>query len=528
MQRRANPCRQPSPLIWILLVALSSTGCASTQPPPKPRADDRPNIIFVFSDDHASQAIGAYGSVLNQTPNIDRLAREGVVFRNVYATNAICGPSRAVIQTGKHSHVNGFIDHSSRFDSTQVTFPKLLQQAGYQTAVIGKWHLVSRPMGFDHWEILPGQGDYYSPDFITPTGRVRESGYVTDVITDKVLTWLERGRDRERPFMIMYQHKAPHRSWMPSPEHLTLFDGEQIPEPPTLFDDYAGRTTYAPAAEMTVARHLHPSYDLKLPFDDSGGLDAVARRNYERMNEEQRAAWNAAYGPKNEAFRRANLQGAELVRWNYQRYIKDYLRTVASIDDNLGRLLDYLDRTGLAENTVVIYSSDQGFFLGEHGWYDKRWMYEESLRMPFLVRWPGVVRPGSENRDLVQNLDFAATFLDMAGAPVPSDMQGRSIVPLLSGRTPSDWRRSIYYHYYEYPGAHMVPRHYGVRTHRHKLVHYYQRGEWELFDLEKDPDELRSVYTDPAYASIRQELTRELARLRAAYRVPEVDPEPSR
>ena len=519
--------RRRLPLPRILLLAglalwVPSQGMAQ-------QTRERPNIIFVFSDDHAAQAIGAYGSRINETPNIDRLAREGMIFRNVFATNAICGPSRAVIQTGKHSHLNGFIDHASRFDSSQLTFPKLLRQAGYQTAIIGKWHLVSEPVGFDHWDILPGQGDYYNPDFLTPAGRTQESGYVTDVITDKVLGWLDHGRDPERPFMLMYQHKAPHRSWMPGPEHLTLYDGATLPEPATLFDDYAGRNQGASTAEMRIADHLHPSYDLKLPFlEQADRLDPAARRNYERMTGEQRAAWDAVYGPRNEAFRRANLQGEELVRWKYQRYVKDYLRTVASIDDNLGRLLDYLDESGLAENTVVIYSSDQGFFLGEHGWFDKRWMYEESMRMPFLVRWPGVVDPGSENTDLVQNLDFAETFLEIAGVSVPAEMQGRSIVPLLQGRPPPDWRQSIYYHYYEFPGEHAVPRHYGVRTARHKLVHYYQTGEWELFDLERDPDELRSVHGDPAYAGVQQELDRELRRLRVQYAIPERDPEPSR
>lgn len=510
------------------ILTLLVTACTGGSAPSTPQASERPNIIFVFSDDHAAHAIGAYGSQINETPNLDRLAKEGMTFHNVFVTNSICGPSRAVIQTGKHSHLNGFIDHRSRFDSTQVTFPKLLQEAGYQTAIIGKWHLVTTPMGFDHWEILPGQGDYYNPEFITPEGRVSERGYVTDVITDKVLGWLEGGRDPDRPFMLMYQHKAPHRSWMPGPDHLTLYEGEEIPEPETLLDDYSGRVSAAATTEMTIAQHLHPSYDLKFPFlDDGTGLDAAARRNYERMDADQRAAWDAAYDPRNEAFARANPQGEERIRWFYQRYIKDYLRTVASIDDNFGRLLDFLEEEGLADNTIVIYSSDQGFFLGDHGWYDKRWMYDESLRMPFLVRWPGVVRPGSVNHDLVQNLDFAETFLDAAGVQVPAEMQGRSIVPLLRGETPEDWRSSIYYHYYEFPGEHAVPRHYGVRTAAHKLVHYYQLGEWELFDLERDPAEVESVYHDPDYADIRAELEDELTRLRAQYRVPEIDPEPS-
>lgn len=478
------------------------------------QSPSRPNIIFVFPDDHATHAISAYGSAINQTPSIDRLAREGMLFRNAFVTNSICAPARAVVLTGKHSHMNGVYDNGQTFDGAQVTFPKLLQEAGYQTAIIGKWHLTSEPTGFDYWKVLPGQGDYYNPAFLTAAGRVQETGYVTDIITDETLDWLERGRDPARPFMLMYPHKAPHRTWAPGPDHLTTYDGEDIPEPATLFDDHAGRASVRRTQTMTIAEHL-TARDLK--------LDATAGGN--DLTPEQRRAWDAAYGPKNAAFLEANLQGDDLVRWKYQRYIKDYLRTIASIDDNLGRLLDYLEASGLAENTVVIYTSDQGFFLGDHGWYDKRWMYEESLRTPLIVRWPGVVRAGSENQDLVQNLDFAQTFLDMAGAPTAPFMQGRSLVPLLQGSTPEDWRESIYYHYYEFPAVHCVARHYGVRTARYKLIHFYQHDEWELFDLEADPDELRSVYDDPGYADVVRELERELVRLRNQYRVPGSEPE---
>ena len=461
---------------------------------------DRPNIIFVFTDDHASHAISAYGSKINQTPNIDRLANEGMLFRNCLVTNSICAPSRAVILTGKHSHVNGVIDNRVEFDTSQQVFPKLLKKAGYQTAMIGKWHLKAEPTGFDYWKVLIGQGTYYNPKFRTPEGVIQPTGYTTDIITDLALKWLDEGRDKSKPFMMMYQHKAPHREWQASPNHLTMYDDVDIWEPPTLFDDYAGRTSAAKWASMTIQRHMN-DLDLKL----------VPPRY---MNEEQLQQFHAAYDPKNEAMRKANLKGKDLVRWKYQRYVKDYLRSIASVDDNLGRVLDYLEQSGLAKNTVVIYSSDQGFYLGDHGWFDKRWMYEESLKMPLIVRWPGVTAPGSENRDLVQNLDFAETFLDMAGAPQPDDMQGRSIVPLLEGQTPDDWRKSAYYHYYEFPGWHDVRRHYGVRTACHKLVHYYNIGEWELFDLEKDPDELRSVYDDPAYAEVVSELKAELVRLR--------------
>ncbi len=499
------------------------TACRSAPPP---------NIIFVFADDHASQAIGAYGdrlAPLSPTPNIDRLAREGMLFRNAFVTNAICAPSRAVILTGKHSHANGILTNAERFDSSQVTFPKLLQRGGYQTAIVGKWHLKSDPTGFDYWEVLSDQGVYYNPDFLTVGGTVRDTGYVTDLITDRVLDWLRSGRDPAKPFMLMYQHKAPHREWSPGPEFLSQYDDVEIPEPPTLFDDYAGRTSATRTQEMTLARHMHLGYDLKLwpntvePDDPANAWMAGLRA---RMTDEQRSAWDDAYAAGNEWFRRSPPRGDDLTRWKYQRYLKDYLRTVASVDDNLGRLLDYLDESGLAEHTVVVYASDQGFFLGEHGWYDKRWMYEESLRMPLIVRWPGVTAPGSENSDLVQNLDFAETFLEIAGVPVPTEMQGRSLVPLLRGRHPDGWRDDIYYHYYEFPGVHAVQRHYGIRTDRYKLIHYYLIGEWELFDLQRDPDELRSVYDDPGYADVVADLRARLAELRRIYGVPEEDPIP--
>ena len=463
-----------------------------------------PNVVFMFTDDHASHAISAYGSKINQTPNLDRIAREGMLFRNCFCTNSICAPSRAVILTGKHSHLNGVPTNREKFDGSQQTFPKLLQKAGYQTAMIGKWHLKTDPTGFDFWNVLIGQGPYYNPPLKTPGGTVKHTGYTTNILTDIALDWLDNKRDKSKPFMLMWQHKAPHRNWQPSPDHLSLYDDTTIPEPPTLFDDYANRTSAAKTQTMTVAGHLNDN-DLKL----------TPPKN---LTPEQLETWNAAYDPKNAAFREANLSGDELVRWKYQRYMKDYLRCITSVDDNVGRMLDYLDKAGLSENTIVIYSSDQGFYLGDHGWFDKRWMYEESLRMPLMVRWPGVVEPGSEDRNLVQNLDFAETFLDIAGVDNPPDMQGQSLTPLLRGETPADWRKSIYYHYHEFPGAHSVRRHYGVRTGRYKLIRYYNIDEWELFDLKKDPDELKSIYEDPAYAGIVQRLTRELERLRELYK----------
>jgi len=500
---------------FILLVILLSNCDGNKQN----NLTEKPNIIFIFTDDHAIQAIGAYGSIINQTPNIDRLADEGMIFRNAFCTNSICAPSRAVIQTGKHSHLNGVIDNIEVFDSAQVTFPKLMRQGGYQTAMIGKWHLKSEPVGFDYWKVLPGQGEYYNPDFRTPEGRERIEGYVTDIVTDLSLNWLDKGRDKEKPFMLMLQQKAPHRPWYAGPDHLTMYEDVEFPEPETLFDDYQNRASGAAMQEMEIDRHMALAWDLKIaPITPE---DSIAERRYfsriERFTPEQLKAWNEVYGPINEEFRNSNLEGRELVRWKYQRYLRDYLKCIASVDDNIGRVLDYLQKNDLSDNTVVIYSSDQGFYLGEHGWFDKRWMYEESLHMPFIVKWPGITTPGSVNTDMVQNLDFAETFLDIAGLPIPSEMQGRSLVPLLKSETPDDWRKSIYYHYYEYPGAHMVQKHNGVRTDRYKLINYYELGEKELFDLELDPNEMKSVYNDPEYAEIQTELEQELARLKEYY-----------
>ncbi|MDH3734689.1 MAG: sulfatase [Gemmatimonadota bacterium] len=484
------------------------------------RSADRPNILLIFSDDHAPHAISAYGSRINRTPHIDRLADEGAIFLNSFCTNSICGPSRAVVLTGKHSHINGrLVNGGEPFDMSQWTFTKALQGTGYETAIIGKWHLGVQPEGFDHWEHLPGQGRYYNPDFRTPAGNVRYEGYVTDIIADLSIDWLREGRDPNRPFLLMSQHKAPHRNWMPGPAHLRTYEGEDIPEPETLFDTYENRASPAGQTEMTIAEHMFPAYDLKITpaAADNETDQRFWAAEWDRMNDEQRAAWEAAYGPRNEAFFAAGLEGRDLVRYYYQRYIKDYLRSVASVDDSVGHILDYLDESGLADNTLVIYCSDQGFYLGEHGWYDKRWMYEESLRMPFLVRWPAGIEPGTRVEHMIQNLDYAPTFLELAGVGAPPDVQGESLVGLMGGGHPADWRTSIYYHYYEFPQPHRVARHYGVRTERHKLVYYYATGEWELFDLEADPSEMRNLYGDPANSDTIAELKSELRRLRTLY-----------
>jgi arylsulfatase A-like enzyme len=497
-------------LTLVVILGLSSSAIAA----------DRPNIVFIFSDDHAYQAVSAYGSGLNQTPNIDRLANEGMRFDRCYVTNSICGPSRACILTGKYSHKNGFYTNRDQFDGAQQTFPKLLQRVGYQTAIVGKWHLVSDPTGFDHWEILPGQGRYYSPQFITANGKTTTPGYVTDVITDKALGWLRNERDATRPFMLMIQHKAPHREWLPGPHHVGDLADKTIPDPPTLFDDYANRADAARMATMRMT-HLLPDKDLKLYEPDA----PYTRQMLGLMSEEEQAAWTAAYAEENEAFRNSPPEGEDLIRWRYQRYIKDYLRTVQSVDDNVGRVLNYLDESGLADNTIVIYASDQGFYLGEHGWFDKRFMYEQSLRTPFIVRWPGAVKAESVEERIVSNLDFAETFLEVAGIDVPAEMQGRSLVPILRGAPPDDWRTTFYYHYYEGPPAeHTVCEHYGVTDGRFKLIHYYKLGQWELFDLVNDPHEMQSVYGQPDYAAPRQRLEDELARLRSELGVTGDDP----
>jgi len=481
-----------------------------------------PNILFIFTDDHATQAISAYGGRLAEvapTPHLDSLAQQGMLFRRCMVTNSICGPSRATILTGKYSHLNGFAtNETNEFDGSQQTFPKLLQQAGYQTSIIGKWHLGSAPTGFDHWEVLIGQGYYYNPDFRTPQGTMRVEGYVTDIITGKALDWLENKRDKEKPFMLMMQHKAPHREWSPAPEYLNAFEDVAIPEPSTLFDDYAGRGTAARNQDMTIADTMLLGLDLKVTQLDWTGI--LADRITGRMTPAQLEVWNAAYAKRNANVLQTKPTGNDLVRWKYQRYMQDYLACIKSVDDSVGEVLEYLEANGLADNTVVIYSSDQGFFLGEHGWFDKRWMYDESYRTPLLVKWPGVVETGSVNADLVSNLDFAQTFLDIAGIRQPEDMQGASLVPLLKGDRPGDWRNSHYYHYYEYPGWHMVQRHEGVYDGRFKLMNFYDLGEWELYDLATDPEEMRNQFANPAYADDVKRLHEELARLRETYKVP--------
>lgn len=478
----------------------------------RPNSDTRPNIVIIFSDDHAVQAISAYGSKINQTPNIDRLAKEGMLFEQSFCTNSVCGPSRACLLTGKHSHLNGFRRNGDRFDGKQFTFPQALQAAGYQTALFGKWHLASTPTGFDEWRVLPDQGNYYNPEFLLSDGTKRKfEGYCTDLIADQTLEWLQSRRDSQKPFLLMTQHKAPHRNWSPPVRHFGRYPLGSVPEPTTFRDDYSGRSSLLKQSEMSIARHFYWGHDLKLHGDNlfpDHFLSGLNNGEYNRMTEAQRQAWDAFYEPENVRMIQAVKDGvwgaAEVLTWKFQRYMHDYLGTVAALDDAVGRLLDYLDSSGLAKNTLVIYSSDQGFYLGEHGWYDKRWMFEESLRMPLIVRFPEVVAAGSRSAALVQNIDYAPTLLEAAGVEVPTDVQGNSLMPLLKngGVAPADWRQVIYYQYHENDSVHEVPVHDGIRTDRFKLMKFARNQEWQLFDLEKDPQELTSVHENPQYAEV--------------------------
>jgi len=501
---------------------------------------ERPNIVWIFSDDHTRQAIGTYGGILAEvdpTPRLDRLAKNGMVFERCYVGNSICAPSRATLLTGKHSHLNGKLTNGGRFNQDQQTFPKLLQKAGYQTIMIGKIHLPGKMQGFDYWEVLPGQGDYYQPTFITENGRTKYKGYVGDVVTDRALAWLEsEDRDKDKPFMLMVHHKATHRTWKAAPRHVGLYDDVTLPEPANLFDDYATRGVAAHKQDMTLTRTMRPTTDLKIrnqaekekmdaKYAGQKRLPGGEPGAYYRMTPEHRKIWDAAYDPRNKAFFEAQPKGDNLIRWRYQRYVKDYLRTAKSIDESVGRVVDYLKEHGLDKSTIIMYSSDQGFYLGEHGWFDKRFMYEESFSTPLIASWPGHIKPGSRNTDLVQNIDFATTFLDLAEAPVPDDLQGMSIVPLLKGKTPDDWRKSLYYHYYEYPSVHSVRRHEGVAMDRYKLIRFYGRDvpdgeEFEFYDLKTDPSEMKNGYSNPEYAEKIKALKAELGRLREHYKVP--------
>lgn len=491
------------------------TACGNVAEPEKPM-----NVLFIMCDDHSYQTISAYDTTFIKTPNIDRIAADGVRFTNSFVANSISGPSRACMLTGKHSHENGFTDNSSSFDGSQQTFPKLLQQQGYETAVIGKWHLTSDPTGFDHWDILIGQGDYYNPTFIRNGEKVKREGYATNVTTDLALDWLENGRDSEKPFCLLLHHKAPHRTWMPDTCDLELFADSDFPLPETFFDNYDTREA-AKVQRMSISKDMDIVYDLKMADKDSTihsrpDLEGWGRRMYNNMNPDQKRAWDAHYDVVIEEFKKAGLSGKELDAWKYRQYMRDYLRVITSVDRNVGRVLDYLESEGLLDNTLIVYTSDQGFYMGEHGWFDKRWMYEESFRTPLIVRLPGGKVKG-ELKEMVQNIDYAPTFLELAGAEIPSDIHGCSFLPLLKGEEWKPNRDGVYYHYYEYPDEHAVKRHLGVRTETHKLIHFYDDGVWELFDLRADKHELNNIYGKPGTEEITALLKEKLVNLQRQY-----------
>lgn len=495
-------------MLWLMLLSLVS-GTVTL-------AGERPNIVFIFSDDHAVRTVSAYGGSLAQTPNIDRIAENGMRFNRAYVGNAICGPSRATLLTGLHSHANGFYSNewSGPFDGAQQTFPRLLQKAGYQTAVVGKWHLYSDPTGFDHWEVIDNvfeQGTYYNPSFRSAAGVEKSTGYVADLVTDKAIAWLQRERRAGAPFFLLYSHKTPHRDWLPGPQELRNWDEPaRVQEPPTLLRSLDGLTRARREARMGIAGYMTDN-DVKLSMGNE-------------LTPEQASLWEQAFAEGNRRFLEADLTEDEVVRWKYQRYIKSYIASVQSMDRQIGRLLDYLEQRGLMDNTLVVYSSDQGFFLGENGWFDKRWMDEVSSRVPLLMQWPGHIAPGTVSDALVQNIDFAPTLLAAAGIKPEEPMHGVSLLPLMT-QAPAPWSRDLYYHFYENPGFHGVARHYGVRTERYKLVYYYQNDEWELFDLETDPTDQVNLYGRPGYGAITKDLKERLRALRAEYQVPANDPE---
>jgi arylsulfatase A-like enzyme len=499
-------------LFAVVSLAIFSLPSLSAGPP------SAPNVIIIYADDHAQNAIGCYGSTINRTPNIDRLAADGMRFTQSFVANSICGPARATLLTGLHSHANGQTTNHGTFRDELPTFVKSLDAAGYDTAIVGKWHLPTLPNGFDHWTLK--QGSYYNPTFKTVDGMEACHGYATDVITEKSLDWIRNREESGQPFCLWISHSAAHRTWSPPLRHLHRYADVIIPEPETLFDDYVGRAPGAAVAQMRISRDLFPAYDLKLPVTAQGILDDAAQRQMDDLTVEQRRIWDTAFGPRNVAFAEAQLSGDDLTRWNYQRYIKNYLRCVDAIDDSVGRVREFLHDQRLAENTVVIYTSDQGFFLGEHGWYDKRWMYEPSLRSPLIVCWPRVVGPGTTSTALIQNIDLAPTILDVCGLQTEPGMHGKSMLPLLK-QEQVEWRDAIYYHYQmkEPPRrtSHLVAKHYGVRTKQYKLIYFYELGAWELYDLTRDPDEIDNLYGKPETKAITQTLKQRLSDLRRRF-----------
>ena len=511
----------------------------------------RPNIVYIMTDDHTAQMMSCYDTRFVETPTLDRIARDGVRFTHSYVANSLSGPSRACMLTGKHSHKNGFTNNEHGiFDGSQQTMPKLLQAAGYETCLIGKWHLVSTPTGFDHWEILPAQGDYYNPTFIHMDGtRAADSGYVTRIITDKAIDWMEQGH--RKPFALFIHHKACHRAWLPALEDIRLYEDKTFALPTDFHDDYATREA-AGKTEMEIGKDMDIVYDTKMFVNAKETPETRLSRSYQgmigRLSPQERKQYDDFYVPLSREFYEkwgkdynflpkqakssvAGSRDAELLEWKYQRYMRDYAKVVHSLDQEVGRVLDYLEKQGMLDNTLVVYTSDQGFYMGEHGWFDKRFMYEESLSTPLVMRLPkGYERRGVID-EMVQNIDYAPTFLDLAGAPIPADIQGVSLAPLLKGKAATkedkaaikNWRDAIYYHYYEFPAEHDVRRHYGIRTNRYKLIHFYGQdvNNWELFDLKKDPHELHNLYGQPGYEQLQRQLHRRLELLQIQYDDPQ-------
>ena len=474
----------------------------------------KPNVLVIFADDHTEQAISAYGSKLMQTPNIDRIAREGALLKNVFVTNSICAPSRAVLLTGKYSHINGLRDNGPRryFDPNQLQVQQLLAAQNYQTAWVGKWHLQTLPNGFQFWRILPDQGNYFQPHFIHMNNdTVLHQGYVTDLISDFALQWIEE-RDTTKPFFLVVGEKATHRNWLPAVQDLDAFEQIEFPYPASFNDDYAGRQAAA-EQDMTISKTMQLKYDLKVDVDERN------RAIFGRMTKQEIAAYKKHYDAITKQYEQVKDDSVELNKWKYQRYLKDYLATARSLDRNIGRILNYLDSAGLTQETLVIYTSDQGFYMGEHGWFDKRFMYEESLRTPFVVRYPGVIAPSKQVNEMVLNLDFAPTILDFAGVNIPKEIQGQSFKSLLTnGKFEGEWRKSIYYHYYEYPEPHHVAPHFGIRTQRYKLIRFYGPVDtWELYDLRHDPDEMVNLYEQKGYAKLINKLKSDLLDLAKKY-----------
>ncbi len=487
------------------------------------QAQSRYNIVYIMTDDHTAQMMSCYDNRFVETPNLDRVANDGVRFVNSYVANSLSGPSRACMLTGKHSHKNGFTNNEHGiFDGSQQTMPKLMQKAGYQTALIGKWHLVSTPTGFDYYNILPAQGNYYNPEFINMDGsETTEKGYVTNVITDKAIDWMEHKRDKSKPFILFVHHKACHRDWLPEIKYLRLYEDSTFALPATFYDDYAGRPAAA-AQEMEIGNndHMDIVYDTKMYRPGiTTRLSGAYLNMVGRLDSKDRAEYDYFYDSLAADFNNRKLTGKALAEFKYQRYMRDYAKVLKTLDDNIGRTLDYLEKAGLKDSTLVVYTSDQGFYMGEHGWFDKRFMYEESLNTPLVMSLPKGLQARGDIKEMVQNIDYAPTFLEIAGAPVPSDIQGVSLLPLLQGKHPKSWRKSVYYHYYEYPAEHSVKRHYGVRSSDgYKLIHFYNDiNHWELFNLNADPSELHNIYGQPGTEKVTKRLMNELIRLQKQY-----------